>query len=87
MKEFKKQDYQAYETDEGKKKTIHTRVAEKKYKLDIIPKDFEIHHIDGDKNNNQYYNLIMLHKKDHRRVHLKKSLIIKSVRTSENESD
>ena len=82
MKKLKKWGYQAYKTLDGKKKTVHSRVGEKKYGYDKIPKDFEIHHIDGDKNNNQYYNLILLHKKDHRRVHLKKSLIIRSVQPS-----
>ncbi len=82
MKKYRKGNYQAYKTKEGRKKTIHSRVGEKKYGYDKIPKDFVIHHIDGDKNNNQYYNLILLHKKDHRRVHLRKSLIIESVQPS-----
>ncbi|MBN1645018.1 HNH endonuclease [Candidatus Woesearchaeota archaeon] len=79
---MKKGDYQAYKTQDGKKKTIHSRVGEKKYDYDKIPADFVIHHIDGDKNNNQYYNLILLHKKDHRRIHIVKSLVIKSVQPS-----
>ena len=82
MKKTKKWDYQAYKTKDNKKKTFHSRVGEKKYKFDKIPAGFVIHHIDEDKNNNQYYNLILLHKKDHRRVHLTKSLIIKSVQPS-----
>ncbi len=83
MKEITKWGRQAYETKDGKKKTIHSRVGEKKYGYDKIPKDFVIHHIDGNPDNNQYYNLILLHRKDHRRVHGTRSLIIKSVKPSE----
>ena len=83
MKKLKKWDYQAYKTKDGKKKTVHSRVGEKKYGYEKIPKGFVIHHIDGDKNNNQYHNLILLHRKDHKRVHVTKSLKIKSVRPGE----
>ncbi len=75
MKKFeklKKWGYQAYKTKEGKKKTIHSRVAEKKYGYDKIPAKFVIHHIDEDKNNNRPNNLIILHRKDHWRLHNKK---------------
>jgi len=87
MKKTKKWDYQAYETKEGKTKTTHSRVGEKKYGFDKIPPNFVIHHIDEDKNNNQYYNLILLHKKDHIRIHLRKSLIIKSVQPSKEKEE
>jgi len=87
MKKLKKWDYQAFEAKDGKKKTIHSRVGEKKYGFDKIPADFVIHHIDEDKNNNQYYNLILLHKKDHRRIHVTKSLIIKSVQPSKEKNN
>ena len=86
MKKLKKWKYQAYKTEDGKKKTIHSRIGEKKYGFDKIPPNFVIHHIDKDKNNNQYYNLIILHKNDHRRIHVTKSLIIKSVQPSKEES-
>jgi len=87
MKKIKKWNYQAYETEDGKKKTTHSRVGEKKYGFDKIPAGFVIHHIDENKNNNQYYNLILLHRKDHKRVHKKGSLIIKSVQPSKEESE
>ena len=87
FKKTKKWGYQAFETKEGVKKTVHSRVGEKKYHYDKIPKDFVIHHIDGDKNNNANYNLILLHKKDHRRVHIKKSLVIKSVQPSKEKEN
>jgi len=85
MKKTKKWDYQAYEDKEGKKKTIHSRIGEKKYHYDKIPAGFVIHHIDWDKDNNQYFNLILLHRKDHKRIHLTKSLIIKSVQPSKED--
>jgi len=77
--------YPIYIDDEGNEKTVHSRVGEKKYGYDKIPKNFVIHHIDGDKDNNRYYNLILLHKKDHRRIHVKKTLTVKSIKPSENE--
>ena len=85
MKKTTKWGYQAHKTKDGKTKTNHSRIGEKKYGYDKIPAGFVIHHIDGDKDNNQYYNLILLHRKDHKRVHLRKSLIIKSVQPSKEE--
>ena len=37
MKKTKKWGYQAYKNEDGKKKTVHPRVSEKKYKFDKIP--------------------------------------------------
>ena len=88
MKKFKKTKKwgrQAYVDKDGKRHTVHSRVGEKKYHYDKIPKGFVIHHIDGDKNNNQRYNLIILHRKDHARIHVKKTLKIESVQPSKNE--
>lgn len=82
-----KRGYQAYKTEDNKKKTIHSRMGEKKYGYDKIPAGFVIHHIDGNKNNNCYYNLILLHKKDHKRIHITKSLRIKSVQPSKENSE
>ena len=79
---MRKGKYQAFQTEEGKK-TIHSRVGEKKYGYDKIPKGFVIHHIDQNKENNQYYNLILLHEKDHKRIHLRKTLVIRSKRSRE----
>ena len=73
--------YGWYKTKDGEKKHIHARVGEKKYFYEHIPPGFVIHHIDCNKKNNARYNLILLHKKDHKRVH-KGTLIIKSVQPS-----
>lgn len=67
--------YQVFKDKEGKEILIHRRVCEKKYKN--IPPGFIVHHIDGDKTNNRPDNLILLHPKDHYRVHVKKDLIIR----------
>ncbi len=82
MKRLRKWGYPAYVNDEGIKTTFHSRIGEKKYGYKKISKDFVIHHIDGNKDNNQYWNLILLHKKDHRRIHVTKSLIIQSLKPS-----
>lgn len=37
----------------------------------LIPKGFDIHHIDMDKNNNDISNLKMLTRKEHRAIHMK----------------
>lgn len=48
-------------------KYLHRYVWECNY--GEIPKGFEIHHIDGDKRNNDIKNLIMIPKKEHRSLH------------------
>ena len=70
-----KNGYPYYKKD-GKKIWVHRRVAEKKYGK--IPKDFVVHHIDKNKINNFRSNLIILHKKDHNRLHKRKTLTIKN---------
>ena len=67
--------YQYYKDKEGNKKRVHSRVAEKKYGK--IPKGFHIHHMDNNKDNNRPSNLILLHKKDHYKVHKGKLIINK----------
>lgn len=52
---------------DGKLKYLHRYVWECNY--GEIPKGFEIHHIDGDKRNNDIKNLIMIPSKDHRSLH------------------
>ncbi len=54
-----------------KLKSVHKRVAEKKVGGRIYP-GREVHHIDGNKNNNRSSNLSVLEKSDHRQIHSKK---------------
>jgi hypothetical protein len=49
----------------------HRRVAEKLVGGKIYP-GREVHHIDGDKNNNRPENLTIVSKEQHRRIHGKK---------------
>ena len=78
--------YKSYKTPDGERKHYHARVGEKKYGYEHIPEGFVIHHIDMNKSNNQYYNLIILHEKDHKRVH-KGTLVIKSVQPSKKDEE
>lgn len=36
---------------------------------DIIPANFEVHHMDQDETNNSWENLLCIHKSDHRKLH------------------
>jgi len=42
-----------------------------KYTKTPIPKNFEIHHLDGNSNNNNWNNLVCVHKLDHKKFHKK----------------
>jgi hypothetical protein len=65
--------YQEYKDSDGKWKSTHRRTMEKRYfQGEKIPKSFQVHHIDGNPTNNRPGNLILLHIKDHGRVHSKK---------------
>ena len=55
----------------GKWELTHRRVAEKLVGGKIYP-GREVHHIDGDKSNNQPSNLTILSSAQHRRIHRKK---------------
>ena len=57
--------------ENGKWKSVHKRVAEKKVGGRIYP-GREVHHIDGNKNNNRPSNLRVVKKSDHRQIHSKK---------------
>jgi hypothetical protein len=78
MKGYEGNQYQQYYDNKEKKWIFtHRKVAQKKY--GELPKGFEIHHIDKNRENNRSDNLIILHKKDHKRLHLKKTLEIKEI--------
>ncbi len=57
--------------ENGKWKSVHKRVAEKKVGGKIFP-GREVHHIDGNKNNNRPSNLTVVKKSVHKKIHAKK---------------
>ena len=67
-----------YYVKDGKKIFVHKRVAEKRYGK--IPEGFIIHHIDKNKDHNWKENLMLIHRKDHWRIHTKKNLEIKTIK-------
>ena len=55
----------------GKTQSVHKRVCEKKMGGPV--KDgYEVHHVDGDKNNNRASNLRSVKKSNHQKLHSKK---------------
>ena len=65
--------YQQFKDNKtGKWVLTHRRVAEKKVGGKIFH-GREVHHIDGNKNNNRSSNLLVVSKEQHRRIHSKKS--------------
>jgi len=57
--------------ENGKWKSVHKRVAEKKVGGKIFS-GREVHHIDGNKNNNRPSNLTVVKKSVHKKIHAKK---------------
>ncbi len=57
--------------ENGKTQSVHKRVAEKKVGGKIYP-GYEVHHKDGNKNNNRPSNLAVLKKSSHKNIHAKK---------------
>jgi len=57
--------------ENGKWKSVHKRVAEKKVGGKIFP-GREVHHKDGNKNNNRRSNLVVVKKSVHKKIHAKK---------------
>lgn len=60
--------------DDEKEKFVHRWVAEKKHSKEEV-KGKVIHHIDGDKLNNEKSNLIILNKEDHHDLHQYQNII------------
>lgn len=59
-----------YNAETGKRKDIAVhRVVWMVGANAVIPRNFEVHHEDGDTNNNTFDNLFCLHKRDHGKVH------------------
>lgn len=65
---LKKGGYKVHTTSKGKVKPLH-RVIYKEHKP--LPPSWHVHHIDGDKNNNDIENLIALPPKLHFKTHQK----------------
>ena len=65
-----KSGYKVFE-ERGKIQSVHKRVAEKKVGGKIYP-GYEVHHKDGNKNNNRPSNLAVLKKSFHKKIHAKK---------------
>jgi len=63
--------YQVFKDKDGKTRSVHKRVAEKKMGGKVRP-GYEVHHRDGNKNNNRPSNLSVMKKSTHRRLHVKK---------------
>lgn len=59
---------QFYDEREGRWVYVHRRVAEKKLRGQIYD-GYEVHHRNRDKSDNRPENLVVLSKRDHRRVH------------------
>ena len=57
--------------ENGKYESVHRRVAEKKVGGKIFP-GYEVHHIDGNKNNNRPSNLTVIKESVHKKIHAKK---------------
>ncbi len=57
--------------ERGKIQSVHKRVAEKKVGGKIYL-GYEVHHKDGNKNNNRPSNLTVVKKSVHRKIHAKK---------------
>lgn len=57
----------------GKRRFVHHIVMMKALKLKSIPKGMVVHHIDGDKMNNDLDNLALCTEKAHREIHWRQS--------------
>jgi len=66
-----KSGYQTFKDSDGKTQSVHKRVVEKKMG-GPVKKGYEVHHRDGNKNNNKPSNLTAIKKDVHRKGHAKK---------------
>ncbi|HUV65256.1 MAG TPA: HNH endonuclease [Sedimentisphaerales bacterium] len=57
-----------YARTNGKRDLLH-RAIWKWVSMQAIPKGWDVHHIDGDKTNNDFLNLHLMRKSDHSRLH------------------
>ena len=66
-----KSGYQFFKDGDGKTRSVHKRVAEKKLGGKVW-KGYEVHHRDGNKNNNRPSNISVVKKSTHRKIHSRK---------------
>lgn len=66
-----KSGYKVFKDSDGTTRSVHKRVAEKKVGGRIW-KGYEVHHKDGNKDNNQKSNLSVMKKSTHRGIHKKR---------------
>ena len=63
-----KSGYKIFTDRYGITRSVHKRVVEKKMG-DKVRRGYEVHHIDGNKNNNRPSNLTAIQKSYHKRIH------------------
>ncbi len=63
-----KSGYKVFTDSDGKTKSVHKRVCEKKMG-GSVKKGYEVHHKDGNKSNNRPSNLVALKKSSHKKKH------------------
>lgn len=66
-----KSGYQTFKDSDGKIRSVHKRVAEKKMG-GPVRKGYEVHHKNRNKNDNRPSNLTVVKKSTHRKLHSKK---------------
>jgi len=66
-----KSGYKVFKDSDGKTRSVHKRVAEKKMG-GKVKKGYEVHHKDGNKANNRPSNLWAVKKSTHKKLHSKK---------------
>ena len=67
-----KSGYKVFTDRYGRTRSVHKRVAEKKMG-GKVRNGFEVHHRDGNKNNNRSPNLTVIRKSVHRKLHRRRS--------------
>jgi len=66
-----KSGYKVFKDEDGRTRSVHKRVAEKKLGGRVW-KGYEVHHRDGDKTNNRPSNLSVVKRSTHRKIHAKR---------------
>ena len=72
-------------TDDGTRKPLHRIIFEDFYRIKL-PKNIHIHHVDGNKTNNEIWNLIPLTNKEHAGLHHKNKIVSDETRKKISEA-